>query len=545
MSANWKKFERQTADAKFVLLEFLGAGERSAVFRTDRPDAAGAMAALKMIPFDAATAEIQLSRWKQAERFAHANLLKIFASGQAQFGAEKFLYVVEECAEEDLSQILPQRPLTPEETRGMLGPVLDALDYLHGRSCVHAHLKPANIMAIGDQVKLSADGTVRAGEAGGGKGKLSAYDPPEASSGRLTTASDIWSLGMTLSEVLTQRLPVWERLGQEEPRLPDGMPAPFGEIASRCLAREPLGRWRVEEVAARLGHKLSGAAEKPRAKAATAASPAAVAPPVPPAAAVAGARPPSPSSQPSARKAPRGAVVQSAPEKPQRTAGSALLADKHKQNFALAAAAILLLVIGILEAPRLLKHDPDARPVAELASQTAAAETASPPAREPERVSAKEDASANNSAEAPRPAGKKREAAKSVPPPQAAAPPPEAAQDSPSAPNSTNSTNAAIASGQVTHQEIPRVPRSAMDTIHGTVRVRIRVKVGDAGNVTQAAFDSPGPSQYFARLAMQAAQKWTFAPPQSGSPGAPADWVLHFEFTSSATRVHPVPVTAK
>ena len=52
-----------------------------------------------------------------------------------------------EATEEDLSQILPQRRLTPEEAREMLGPVLDALSYLHGKGFAHGAIKPANIMA--------------------------------------------------------------------------------------------------------------------------------------------------------------------------------------------------------------------------------------------------------------------------------------------------------------------------------------------------------------------------------------------------------------
>ena len=41
------------------------------------------------------------------------------------------LYVVMEHAEENLSEILPQRALTPSEARDMLGLVLDALSNLH------------------------------------------------------------------------------------------------------------------------------------------------------------------------------------------------------------------------------------------------------------------------------------------------------------------------------------------------------------------------------------------------------------------------------
>src|SRR5260370_12326789 len=62
-----------------------------------------------------------------------------------------------EYAEENLAQFLPQRPLTPAEARDVLTPALDALAYLHAEGLVHGHVRPSNIMAIDDCLKLSSD----------------------------------------------------------------------------------------------------------------------------------------------------------------------------------------------------------------------------------------------------------------------------------------------------------------------------------------------------------------------------------------------------
>src|SRR2546422_9400834 len=98
-----------------------------------------------------------------------------------------------EYAGEDLSQMLPHRPLTPAEARDMLAPALDALAYVHGKGFVHGHLKPANIMAIDDQLKLSSDGLCRMGESSGGRRKTRGYGPPPAGRGKSSPGRGLWA----------------------------------------------------------------------------------------------------------------------------------------------------------------------------------------------------------------------------------------------------------------------------------------------------------------------------------------------------------------
>jgi TonB family protein len=85
-------------------------------------------------------------------------------------------------------------------------------------------------------------------------------------------------------------------------------------------------------------------------------------------------------------------------------------------------------------------------------------------------------------------------------------------------------TSAAGAS-QVVNRVLPEPSRSALNTIHGTIKIRVKVDVDSSGNVTHAGFVTSGPSQYFARLAMQAAQQWKFAPAAS-----PTESTLVFAF---------------
>ena len=252
MSETWKRWEGQVVNGALPLLRYLGGSDHSAVFLTERVGGAPQKAVIKIIPARADKAEDQLLRWKQAARIAHPGLLRLFESGRCELEGTRLLYVVMEYAEENLSQIVPERPLTPAEAQQMLPPVLKALSYLHGNGLVHGHVKPSNIMAAGDQVKVSSDTLRTAGEMVGRKGDLGVYDPPEATKGKLASTTDIWALGITLVEVLTQRPPVWNRAQAAPPALPEGIPEPFREIVRRCLQVDPQQRWKVAEIAARL-----------------------------------------------------------------------------------------------------------------------------------------------------------------------------------------------------------------------------------------------------------------------------------------------------
>ncbi len=128
---------------------------------------------------------------------------------------------------------------------------------LHGKGFVHGDLKPANILAMGDQLKISSDAISRVGEAQSATKSASVYDPPEAISGMLTPAADVWSLGTTLVEVLTQHLPEWQPGPHREPVVPANLPAPFLEIARQCLRLEPQRRISVADIAARMNSRAA------------------------------------------------------------------------------------------------------------------------------------------------------------------------------------------------------------------------------------------------------------------------------------------------
>lgn len=447
MAETWKQWQGQTVSERFHLGEYLGGSEHSAVYLADSTDRDPPAAAIKLVPENSPNAARQLSSWQLAATVSHPNLTRIFETGHCQIGGAKLLYAAMEYTEENLSQVVSDRPLTERETSDMLKPALEALAYLHARGLVHGRIKPANIMASGDQIKLSTDQLRRTGEPIGDPGE---YDPPETTS---SAAADAWSLGMTLVEVLSQRLPAWDRNAPGDPVVPETLPAPLRDIACHCLRRDPNLRWTTAEIANRLN-------------------------------------PPTP--------------VQRA--QPVRRGGSLM-----RSRYLIPTAVLFLGLIGFVSW-KLFNYFPKSSAESSPATEEVSAKRLT----EPRRVGGAAPSSEKKQAT-------HREMQNSSDTPQTSA-------ATPSVEPLTVPSARAAGSG-VIHQVLPDVPPQARDTIQGTVRVAIRVSVDSSGNVTDATIDSPGPSRYFANLALRAARQWKFAPAH----GAASVRTLRFEFSRKGT----------
>jgi TonB family protein len=486
MSDTWKQWEGQVVNGKFPLLRYLGGSEHSAVFLTERHEGEHLLkAAIKLIPADRENGELQLSRWRQATELSHPHLIPLFEAGRCEIGGVPLLYVVMECADENLAQVLPDRAVTPAEARAMLDSVLDVLSYLHGKGFVHGHIKPANIMANGDVLKVSSDGLRRAGESFDGPGRPGAYDPPENAreampvAEAMSPAGDVWSLGTTLVETLTQKLPVARAAEQQDPLLPQALPQPFLEIARHCLVRQPQGRWTVDQIAARLQDRTPVPQARTRARA----------------------------PQPVAR-----------PPRP---------VTKHLSYAMTVVVGFVVLLAAILAGPRLLRRHSETS----QAPAAALEQLPIPPAPKQKTPGPQER---STKASRPSAAEKPENSTGTIPVPASIHPETLHQQE-------TN-TGAKLPAGVLVHGEVaqqvlPEVLQSARDTIRGTVKVSVKVDVDRSGNVEDAELESPGPSKYFARAALQAAQLWKFKPPKVGGQGVLSNWTLRFEFTRSGTTV--------
>jgi serine/threonine protein kinase len=236
---------------QYPLIRHLG-GNNSAVFSTEHSEGTDRKAAIKVLALDPGTAQLQLSRWQLTRNLSHPHLVRLLDSGRCELEGIALVYVVTEYAQQNLSQFVPRRSLSLEEVRAMLEPTLSVLSYLHGGGLVHGRIRPANIMGVDHEFKLSSDSIFRGGELVGPLRGPSAYNPLEGST---KAPADIWSLGMVLMESLTQELPAWEGVISVLPSIPE----PFLSIARHCLHRDPSRRRRASDIAASMRSYLMSA----------------------------------------------------------------------------------------------------------------------------------------------------------------------------------------------------------------------------------------------------------------------------------------------
>lgn len=414
----------------FPLQQWLGGSDHSAVFLTEIPGSSQ-RAAIKLMETEAGPeGEHQASRLRAAAKLSHPNLIPIFQSGQSTIDDTSVAYVVMECADDDLSQILPTRPLETTEVSALLPPLLGALSYLHGSGMVHGRIKPSNVLAVGDHLKLSSDQIASIANENSQQRRRDAYDAPETAAGIISPAGDIWSLGATLVAALTQNVSFGED-PQRDPGLSASLSEPYRTIARECLHLDPNKRWSLRQIEEEL--------------------------------------------KPESRSVPAPALPPSAPASAQ---------PRKRPTFPVTMATIV--VLAIFFAFSYFRGNKSGAKNAEPAPPTTTAQPTT---------------------------------------------------DAPSVPESPAPTKPSTSRpADVKHQVLPDVPQSAKNTITGTIKVTVKAQVDPSGKVTSAAFKSAGPSRYFAGLAIKAAERWEFSPPETDGQAAASTWLIQFRFKRTSTQ---------
>lgn len=204
---------------RYVIERKLGRGAMGAVYLARDPRINRAVA-LKVIPLekefeDDELAEARIRFFREAEsagRLTHPNIVTVYDAGEDQ----DLAYIAMEYLEgTPLTRFThPQKLLAPTKALELCARVADALDYAHTQGVVHRDIKPANILynLRDDVLKISDFGVARLTDNNRTKtgivlGTPMYMSPEQLSAEPLGGHSDLFSLGVTLYELLTGEVP--------------------------------------------------------------------------------------------------------------------------------------------------------------------------------------------------------------------------------------------------------------------------------------------------------------------------------------------------
>jgi serine/threonine protein kinase len=252
---------------RYEILNELGKGAMGVVYRARDP-MINREVALKTIPlaeeFDGEELEQARNKFfREAEtagRLSHPHIVTIYDAGEqggTAYIAMELLRGVHLVEYTD-----PMRLLPPAIAIEVVARLAGALHYAHEQSVVHRDIKPANIMfdAHGGELKITDFGIARLTDAGRTRTGIVLGTPsfmsPEQLQGRpVTGSSDLFSLAVTLYQMLAGQLPfradsmpaLMLRIAHEAHppirTLRPGLPAGLDGFFDKALAKDPAARF--------------------------------------------------------------------------------------------------------------------------------------------------------------------------------------------------------------------------------------------------------------------------------------------------------------
>ena len=249
----------------YELLEEIARGGMGVVWKA-RQTSLKSDVALKMIRAGALASHEEVQRFlREAEAAAnlqHPNIVAIHEVGEHD---GQHYFSMDYVAGRDLGAIVKDGPLSPQRAAGYVKVIAEAIQFAHQRGTLHRDLKPQNVLIDGaDQPRITDFGLAklmkddsRLTQTGVVMGSPS-YMPPEQASGRIGDvgpASDVYSLGAILYELLTGRPPfraaspvatimaVIETEPTEPRRIKADIPVDLETICLKCLEKSPAARY--------------------------------------------------------------------------------------------------------------------------------------------------------------------------------------------------------------------------------------------------------------------------------------------------------------
>lgn len=146
-----------------------------------------------------------------------------------------------------LEAVIDEAPLSPDDAVQLGIQLASVLQYLHRHDWLHLDVKPANVVVQGGQAVLIDLGLAgRPGDGRAGSGTRGYLAPEQAVGRGLTPATDVFGLGVSLLEALSDEMPfgdeaTWESrrrlplVHRRMPRRPEGFPAGLDPDLRRLL----------------------------------------------------------------------------------------------------------------------------------------------------------------------------------------------------------------------------------------------------------------------------------------------------------------------
>ncbi|HVA49588.1 MAG TPA: serine/threonine-protein kinase [Pirellulales bacterium] len=249
----------------FELLEELGRGGMGVVYKA-RQVSLGRTVAVKMILRGELASPAEVARFRSeaaaAARLEHPHIVPVYEVGDCD-GQPYF--VMKYIEGTTLARRLAEGPTTAREAAALLLTVCQAIEFAHQNGVLHRDLKPSNILIDGEGRSHVSDfglakqvtGNHELTRSGAVLGTPSYMAPEQAAGnrGQLGPASDVYSLGTVLYQMLTGRPPFQAAtpvdtvlLVLEQDPLPPRLLNPKADrdlemIALKCLQKPPLLRY--------------------------------------------------------------------------------------------------------------------------------------------------------------------------------------------------------------------------------------------------------------------------------------------------------------
>ena len=260
-------------DDRYRILRKLGSGGMANVYLAEDEEL-GRRVAIKILNERYAGDDLFIERFrreaKSAAGLSHPNIVSIYDRGEA----EGTYYIAMEVIEgRSLKELIMTRGALPVETAiAYAKQLLEALRFAHRHGIIHRDIKPHNVLVSADQqvkaneprLKVTDFGIARHSasqmtEVGSIMGTAQYLSPEQARGAPVTAASDLYSAGVVLYEMLTGKVPftgdsaieIAMKHVNDLPAPPSAVrpeiPPELDQIVLRALAKDPADRYQTAE----------------------------------------------------------------------------------------------------------------------------------------------------------------------------------------------------------------------------------------------------------------------------------------------------------